>query len=76
LRGSKKGAENMFGTAKKMIDKIIAESAKGDKNVEDHIRVKLILDGIMVDKLDFDTPDNEVVINKIKKMAAAYGVSV
>ena len=66
----------MIGTARTMIDKIIAEKAQGDKAIEKHIRVKLILGGIMVDKLTENTPDDPVVINRIKHVASGYGVSL
>jgi hypothetical protein len=64
----------MTGTARKMIDAIIAEKAKGDKSIEKGIRVKLILGGIMVDKLTPDTPDDPALISRIKSVAASYGV--
>jgi hypothetical protein len=66
----------MTGTARKMIDTIIAEKAQGDKTIEKSVRVKLILGGIMVDRLTDATPDDPVLIKKIKNVAAVYGVSV
>ena len=69
-------ADIMTGTARKMIDTIIAEKAQGDKALEKSVKVKLILGGIMVDKLTDSTPDDPVLINKIKNVATVYGVSV
>ena len=66
----------MTGTARKMIDTIIAEKAQGDKAIEKSIRVKLILGGIMVDKLTETTPDDPALINKIKNVATVYGVKI
>jgi hypothetical protein len=66
----------MTGTARRMVDTIIAEKAKGDKTIEKSIRVKLILGGIMVDKLTPDTPDEPALINRIKSVGASYGVHV
>jgi len=66
----------MTGTAKKMINLIIAEKAQGDKAIEKSIRVKLILGGIMVDKLTETTPDDPALINKIKNVATVYGVKI
>ena len=59
-----------------MIDLIIAEKAQGDKAIEKSIRVKLILGGIMVDKLTETTPDDPALINKIKNVATVYGVKI
>ena len=66
----------MNGTARKMIDMIIAEKAQGDKAIEKSVRVKLILGGIMVDKLTESTPDDPVLINKIRNVATVYGVTL
>ena len=66
----------MTGTARKMIDMIITEKAQGDKAIEKSVRVKLILGGIMVDKLTESTPDDPALINKIKTVASLHGVQV
>ena len=66
----------MTGTAKSIIDRIITEKAQGDKSIEKHIRVKLILGGIMVDKLTEDTPDDPLVISRIKHVANGYGLDL
>jgi len=68
--------DNMTGTARKMVDMIIAEKAQGDKAIEKSVRVKLILGGIMVDKLTESTPDDPALINKIKNVATVYGVNI
>jgi hypothetical protein len=67
---------NMTGTARKMVDSIIAEKSKGDKIIEKSIRVKLILGGIMVDKLTPATPDDPALISRIRSVASGYGVEV
>ena len=59
----------MAGQAKKMIDKIINEHAKGDKILEHAMHVKLILKGIPVDKITDSTPDDPVIIAKIKALS-------
>jgi hypothetical protein len=59
-----------------MVDTIIAEKAKGDKTIEKSIRVKLILGGIMVDKLSPSTPDDPALISRIKNVGAGYGVHI
>ena len=72
----RKGMQKMTGTARRMIDTIILQKAHGDKTIEKSLRVKLILGGIMVDRLTESTPDDPALINKIKNVAAVYGVEV
>jgi hypothetical protein len=59
-----------------MVDAIISEKAQGDREVEKNLRVKLILGGIMVDKLTDSTPDDPILINKLRNVAAVYGVKI
>jgi hypothetical protein len=66
----------MTGTAKALVDKIITVKAQGDKTIERSVRVKLILGGIMVDKLTDATPDDPNLINRIKNVAALHGVEL
>ncbi|MCL2500142.1 MAG: hypothetical protein FWE90_07365 [Defluviitaleaceae bacterium] len=66
----------MTGTAKRIIDALIDQKAQGDKTIEKNLRVKLILGGIMVDKLTESTPDNPALINKIRNVAIGYGVNI
>jgi hypothetical protein len=66
----------MTGTARKMIDTIITEKAQGDKTIEKNVRVKLILGGIMIDKLSESTPDDPALIDRIKYVASGYGVNL
>jgi hypothetical protein len=66
----------MQGTARKMVDTIIAEKARGDKTIEKNLRVKLILCGVMIDKLTDTTPDDAVIINRIRNVAVSYGVII
>jgi len=65
----------MNGTAKRLIDKLFAEKAKGDKVIVGGLRVKLILKGIPVDKLTVEMPDDTILIGKIKTVLQEYGVS-
>ena len=64
----------MAGTAKRMIDKLIAEKSKGDKYIESTISVKLILKGIMVNKITSSTPDDPSIIAKIREAGKEYGI--
>ena len=69
-----KGLIAMTGTAKKLIDKLYAEKAKGDKVLENSMGVKLILKGIPVNKITATTPDDPAMISKIKAVLQEYGV--
>ena len=64
----------MAGTARKMVDKLLSEKAAGDKTIENNIRVKLILKGIQVDKITGATPDDPVMLGKIKTVLDQFGV--
>jgi hypothetical protein len=64
----------MGGTAKKLVDLLISEKSKGNRDIENFIRVKLSMKGIPVNKLTDDTTDDPVVINKIKDVLKEFGV--
>jgi hypothetical protein len=64
----------MAGTAKKLIDLLISEKSKGNRDIENFIRVKLTMKGIPVNKLTEGTDDDPVVINKIKDVLKEFGV--
>ncbi|MDR2921788.1 MAG: hypothetical protein LBU85_00410 [Treponema sp.] len=64
----------MGGTAKKLIDLLISEKSKGNRDIENFIRVKLSMKGIPVNKLTADTADDPAVINKIKEVLKEFGV--
>ncbi|MDR0306363.1 MAG: hypothetical protein LBI42_05930 [Chitinispirillales bacterium] len=65
----------MIGTARKMIDRLLSEKAKGDRVIENGICVKLMLKGIPIDKLTVNTPDDDAIINKVKSVLTEFGVS-
>jgi hypothetical protein len=65
----------MTGTAKKLIDRLLDEKAKGDKVLENGIRVKLMLKGIRVEKWTSGSEDDPVVIDKIKGVLLEFGVN-
>jgi hypothetical protein len=64
----------MGGTAKKLVDFLISEKSKGNRDIENFIRVKLSMKGISVNKLTEDTADDPVIINKIKDVLTEFGV--
>jgi hypothetical protein len=64
----------MGGTAKKLVDLLISEKSKGNRDIENFIRVKLSMKGIPVNKLTETTDDDPVVIDKIKGVLKEFGV--
>jgi len=64
----------MKGTAKKLVDLLISEKAKGNKDIENFIRVKLSMKGISVNKVTEDTDDDPATITKIKAVLTEFGV--
>ncbi|HZV83343.1 MAG TPA: hypothetical protein VFF53_14360 [Geobacteraceae bacterium] len=58
----------MAGLAKKMIDSIIEQRAKGSKVLEGVVKTKLILKGIDPKNFTAVTPDDPVVIGKLQEM--------
>ena len=66
----------MTGQAKIMIDKLISEKSRGDRFIENGIRVKLILKGIDVDSFTETSQDEDADIVRVRAAAMEYGVSV
>jgi len=64
----------MAGQAKKLVDLLVSEKAKGNKDIENFIRVKLSMKGISVSTLTESQADDPVVINKIKDVLKEFGV--
>jgi len=65
----------MAGQAKKLIDLLVSEKAKGNRDIENFIRVKLSMKGIPVNTLTESSIDDLVVINKIKDVLKEFGVN-
>jgi len=65
----------MAGQAKKLVDLLVAEKAKGNRDIENFIRVKLSMKGIPVSTLTESSADDPVVINKIKDVLKEFGVN-
>lgn len=67
-------------TAKDLINKIIAEKSKGNKSMENvvkmSIKTKLTLKGVNVDKCFSETVTDQAVIIKIKDVAKELGIAV
>jgi TusA-related sulfurtransferase len=65
----------MAGQAKKLIDLLVSEKAKGNRDIENFIRVKLSMKGIPVNNLTESSTDDPAVINKIKDVLKEFGVN-
>jgi len=66
----------MTGTTKRMIDRIMAERAQGNRTLELTTRTKLILKGFNPDKFAATSPDNPVLIQKLATIAQEMGVNL
>jgi hypothetical protein len=63
------------GQTRNLILRIIRERSKGNPIVAKNIRTKLFLKGIDVDHYGPETPDNPVVLDRVKKLATMMGVT-
>ena len=59
----------MPGQIKTMIDKIIAKRAQGNETLINTTKTKLILKGIDPDKFGSGSPDDPVIVGKLKTLA-------
>ncbi|MDR1689956.1 MAG: hypothetical protein LBS21_15320 [Clostridiales bacterium] len=64
----------MIGQVKSMIEKFILEKSKGDKFIENSLRVKLILKGIDVDSYTDNSPDDPAAVQQIRDVARDFGI--
>jgi hypothetical protein len=64
------------GTAEQLISHIVEKKAKGDPTVEKIIKVKLLLKGIDSSKFSGNSPDDPVVIDKLLRIAADFGLQL
>lgn len=60
----------MAGQAKKLIDAIIEQRAKGSKVLEGVVKTKLILKGIDPKNFTESTPDDPAVIGRLHELMA------
>jgi len=64
------------GTIKKMIDQIIEKRSKGASFLVGVTRTKLLLKGVNPDKYTFESPDDPVVIEKLRLLSRELGLSI
>ena len=58
----------MAGKIHKMLDNIIKQRSKGNPTIALVIKTKLILKGLNPDKFDDTSPDDPVIIGKVKQI--------
>ena len=66
----------MAGVIKKLIDTIIAQRSNGNEVMAQTTKTKMILKGINPDKFDNSSPDDAVVIQKLKDLAKELGIKI
>jgi hypothetical protein len=67
-------AKGSRGEVRRLILSIIQNRSKGNPLIAKSIRTKLFLKGIDVDRYGPDTPDNPIVLDKLKSLAGAMGL--
>jgi len=66
----------MAGQVKAMIDRIIEERSKGNPILATTTRTKLILKGLDPDKYDAGSPDDPMLIARLRDLAAELNISL
>lgn len=69
-------APHQQGTIKKMIDQIIEKRSKGASFLVGVTRTKLLLKGVNPDKYTFESPDDPVVIEKLRALSRELGLYI
>jgi hypothetical protein len=66
----------MAGKIKELIDKIITMRAKGSEMIAKTTATKMILKGINPANYNSSSPDDPVVIDKLRKLAAEMNIRI
>jgi hypothetical protein len=66
----------MAGQIKSMLDAIVAQRSKGNPVIAMTTKTKLILKGVNPDLYNDLSPDDPVVMAKVRTIAAALGATV
>ena len=66
----------MAGKIKQQMDSLIAEVSKSNPILASTTRTKLILRGMNPSKFTQDSPDDPVILEKLKDIAEAFGVKL
>jgi hypothetical protein len=65
-----------MGAMKQMIDELIEKKAQGNNFQIMNIKMKLMLKGVMVEKITTETPNDPDIINKIQEVARDFQVKL
>ena len=63
----------MAGKVKTLIDQLIDLRTKGDRGLVAPLKIKLIMKGVDPDMFDVDSPDNPLVIQRLRTIAKEMG---
>lgn len=66
----------MAGQVYRMIQEVIKQKSKGNQTIAYSIKTKMILKGIAVDKYTPASPDDPVVMRKVRDVANEFGIKV
>jgi hypothetical protein len=66
----------MAGQIKALIDKIVSQRAKGNETIALTTKTKILLKGINPNQWTASSPDDPLVITKIKQIGQELGISV
>lgn len=66
----------MPGQIMRMIDSIIQQRAQGNPTRAMTTKTKLILKGVNPDRYDLTSPDDKAVLEKLRSIAAEWGVRI
>jgi hypothetical protein len=66
----------MAGQIKQMIDTIVNQRAKGNPTIALTTKAKLVLKGVNPGSFSDVSPDDPVVVAKVRAIAADFGVQV
>ncbi|NDO47590.1 hypothetical protein [Clostridium sp. MD294] len=66
----------MAGQIYHIIQSVITQKSKGNQIIARSIKTKMILKGIAVDKYTPSSPDDPVMVQKVKDVAKEFGLTV
>jgi len=66
----------MAGQIKQMVDSIVEQRANGNPTIALTTKAKLVLKGVNPGSFSETSPDDPVIIARLKKIAADFGVQV
>jgi len=59
-----------------MIQKIVTEKSRGNQVIANSVRTKIILKGIAIDKYTPTSPDDVIVMQKLRQVAQEFGLFI